>query len=160
MDLLDRLLDHDYWATGELLRVSGSLTDAQLDQPFDVGHQTVRATFGHMIYNPEFWAGLMIGQPEETQLERDYSLAALIDRHERSYMAFGRLARQLRDEDRLSDIFTDHYDVRKPIGGTILMVVLHNTEHRTEIVHMLARLGVPGPIEVDIGLWDYLMLNP
>ncbi len=54
MDLLDRLLDHDRWATDQLLNVSRGLTDAQLDEELDIGHRTLRATFEHMIFNLEF----------------------------------------------------------------------------------------------------------
>jgi len=50
MDLLDRLLGHDHWATACLLDLSRGLPDAQLDQPFDVGHRTLRTTFEHMIF--------------------------------------------------------------------------------------------------------------
>jgi hypothetical protein len=45
MELLDRLLEHDRWATAQLQELSRVLTDTQLDQPFDIGHQTVRVTF-------------------------------------------------------------------------------------------------------------------
>jgi len=51
MDLLDRLLGHDQWATDQLLELSRNLTDEQLDQSFDIGHRTLRATFEHMIFN-------------------------------------------------------------------------------------------------------------
>ena len=34
-ELLDRLLEHDHWATDQLLALSRGLTDAQLDQEFD-----------------------------------------------------------------------------------------------------------------------------
>ena len=158
MDLLDRLLEHDHWATTQLLDLSRDLTDAQLDQEFDIGHRSVRGTFEHMIVNTAFWTDLMTGQPVEEERD-DRSLAALIDRHERFYATFATLARRLRDEQRLDDTFIDHYDARKSLGGTILHVVLHNAEHRTEVVHILTRLGVPGPPEVDHGLWDYEMLN-
>ena len=158
MDLLDRLLEHDYWATTQLLDLSRDLIDAQLDQEFDIGHRSVRGTFEHIIVNIAFWTGLMIGQPvDEERGER--SLAALIERHERFYETFATLARRLRDEQFLDDTFIDHYDARKSFGGTILHVVLHNAEHRTEAVHILTRLGVAGPPEVDHGLWDYEMLN-
>ena len=63
MELLDLLLDHDHWATARLLDVSGSLTDAQLDQPFDIGHRTLRETFGHMIFNVSFWTTFLGQQP-------------------------------------------------------------------------------------------------
>ena len=159
MDLLDRLLEHDHWATTQLLDLSRELTDAQLDQEFDIGHRSVRGTFEHMIVNVAFWTGLMTGQPVDEEGD-ERSLAELIDRHERFYATFATLARRLRDEERLDDTFIDHYEARKSFGGTILHVVLHNAEHRTEAVHILTRLGVPGPPEVDHGLWDYESLNP
>jgi uncharacterized damage-inducible protein DinB len=158
MDLLDRLLEHDRWATAQLLELSRGLTDAQLDQPLDIGHRTLRATFDHIIVNIAFWTALMAERPVDARQD-DGSLAALSERHERSYATFATLARQLRDEQRLDDTFIDHYDVRKSFGGTILHVVLHNAEHRTEAVHILERLGLPDPPEVDHGLWDYEMHN-
>lgn len=132
----------------------------QLDQPFDIGHGTIRATFEHMIWNHEFWSRLMEGEliseePEET----GRVIAALSDDFERRFQAFAELARRLRDEGRLEDTFVDHWDVRKSMGGTILAVTQHDAEHRTEIVHMLHRLGLTEVPEVDLGAWDYEMLN-
>ena len=158
MDLLDRLLEHDRWATAQLLELSRGLTETQLDQPFDIGHRTLRATFAHMIINVDFWTRLMVGQPFEGETDNS-SLVALIERHERDYATFAALARQLRDEQRLDGTFVDHYAVDKTFGGTILHVVLHNAEHRTEALHILERLGVPNVPEVDHGLWDYETLN-
>ena len=135
------------------------LTDAQLDQEFDIGHRTLRETFEHMIVNIAFWTALMTEQPVPAESE-DHSVAALIDRHERFHATFATLARQFRDQQRLDETFIDHYDVRKSFGGTILHVVLHNAEHRTEAVHILERLEVPDVPEVDLGLWDYMLLNP
>ena len=164
MDLLDLMLDHDRWATAELLAASQGLTDAHLDQAFDVGHRTLRETFGHMIFNVPFWTALLAGQPPDGEHSAedqpdDRSLAALSDQHERSYAAFATVARRLRDEQRLAETFLDHYAVRKSFGGTILMVVEHNVEHRGEALHILQRLGVPDLPEVDLGVWDYLLHN-
>jgi uncharacterized damage-inducible protein DinB len=158
MELLDRLLDHDHWATAQLLDLSRNLTDAQLDQEFDIGHRTLRDTFEHVIFNIAFWTALMTEQPVDERRD-GRSVTALIDRHERSYAIFASLARHLRDEQRLEDTYIDHYDARKSFGGTILHVVLHNAEHRTEALHILERLRVPELPEVDHGLWDYELLN-
>jgi uncharacterized damage-inducible protein DinB len=158
MDLLDRLLEHDHWATAQLLDLSRNLTDAQLDQEFDIGHRKLRDTFEHVIVNIAFWTALMTEQPVDEQRD-DRSVTALIDRHERSYAAFASLARQFRDEQRLEGTYFDHYNARKSFGGTILHVVLHNAEHRTEALHILERLGAPNLPEVDHGLWDYELLN-
>jgi hypothetical protein len=51
MDLLDRLLGHNHWATTRLLELSRTPLDARLDQPFDIGRRTLHATFEHMIFN-------------------------------------------------------------------------------------------------------------
>ena len=158
MDLLDRMLEHDKWATSALLDLSRSLSDAQLDQPFDIGHKTLRATFRHMIVNVDFWTRLMTGQPVKDE-PIDASIAELIERHDRSYAAFESLARRFRDEQRLSDTYRDHYDVLKSFGGTILHVVLHDAEHRIEAIHILQRIGLPEVPEVDHGLWDYEILS-
>lgn len=153
MDLLDRLLGHDDWATTQLLELSRGLSDEQLDQPFDVGHRTLRDTFEHMIFNVEAWTAEMAGQPVNTQ--RDRSLAALRDRHERSYGTFAAFARRIRDEQRLDDTFLDEYGYPQTFGGAVLHVILHDAEHRSEMLHILARLGVPDLPELDHALWDF-----
>ena len=137
----------------QLLNVSRGLTDAQLDQEFDIGHRTLRATFGHMVSNVEFWTASMVGQRGDAR-EDDHSLAALTDRHERSYAAFAALARRVRDEQRLDDTFIDSFGEPMTFGGAILHVMLHDAEHRTEWLHILARLGVSDLPEIDHALWD------
>lgn len=157
MDLIDRLLGHDQWATEELFDVCHELSDAQLDQEFDIGLRTLRATFAHMVINIEFWTGLMVGKPVPYRPPSDQPLAVLRERHADAYAVFAALARRLRDEGRLDATYIDHYDAAKTMAGTILHVTLHNEGHRTEVVHILARLGRPD-IEVDHGLWDFQLL--
>ncbi len=118
----------------------------------------MRATFEHMIFNVEAWTALMAGQPVERKGD-DLSPAALIDRHERSYATFATFARRVRDEGRLDDTFVDHFGLSKTFGGTIIHVVLHNAEHRTEALHILERLGVADLPEVDHGLWEVETLS-
>lgn len=144
MDLLDRLLGHDHWTTVRFLELSRELTDAQLDQQFDIGHGTLRETFEHMSGCVEFWMGSMAGPPLNGQRD-DGSLAALLDRHERSYGNFAAFARQVRDEQRLDDTFPDPDDeaTRLTFGSTFIHVILHNAQHRGEALHMFERLGIP-----------------
>lgn len=155
MDLLDRLLGHDHWATTQLFGVAGGLTDAQLDEPFDVGHRTLRATFEHMIFNIEVWTGGMAGQPPDAGRD-DRSLTALIDRYERAFAGFAALSRRIRDEGRFDDTYTDHFGEQMGCGGAILHVILHNEGHRVEILHILQRLGLSDLPEIDHALWDFV----
>ena len=153
MDLLDRLLSHDHWATAQLLDLSRGLTDAQIDREFDVGHRRLRSTFGHTIFNVEVWTAVMASRPVDAHRD-DRSVAALIDDHERSYAAFAAFARRVRDKRRLDETFVDHFGGRTTFGGAIVHVVLHDAEHRSEALHILGRLGVPDLPEVDHALWD------
>lgn len=157
MDAIERLLEHDRWATGRLLELSRGLTDEHLDRQFDIGHRTLRATYEHLIFIVEFWTRLARGRSIEEFDRADATIDGLSRRHERVYDDFAALARQMRDEGRLDDTFVDHWGERMTFGGVIMHVILHNAEHRTEAVHILHRLDAPGlpeEVEVDHGLWD------
>lgn len=155
MDLLDRLLEHDRWATNQLLELSGGLSDAQLDQEFDVGHRTLRETFQHMIFNVAAWTDVIEGKPIESE-RGDASIAALREWHDGAYDEFSALARQVRDEGRMEELFVDSYGEQMRYGGAIVHVILHNAEHRTDALHILSRLGLPEVPEVDHALWDHV----
>lgn len=159
LDLLDRLLGHDRWTTTQVLAAAASLTDAQLDQPFDVGHGTVRATLAHLIGNVEVWTDLMAERPvgarpapaappSVADFQRRYAVAAA---------RFAELAREQRDAGLLNDTYLDVLDQpprAKTFGGTLLHVLTHNHQHRAELLHLLARLGVPNLIEGDVLSWE------
>ena len=154
MNLLERMLEHDRWTTARFLEVSRGVTDEQFVQPFDIGHRTLRATFGHMIAAVGFWTTAMAGPPEAMR-EDERSLAVLIDEHERSYAAFADLARRIHDANRLDETFVDWYGWPKTFGGTILNVALHNERHRGEVLHILQRLDVRGLPDGDPQEWEY-----
>ena len=155
MDLLDRLLDHDHWATNQLLQVCSSLPDPALDREFDIGHRTLRGTFEHMIFNIEVWTGLMLRQPPNEPSAKE-PIAAIAERFERAHERFAGAARQVRDENRFDATFVDHFGGEMTFGGAIIHVVLHNAEHRSEILHILQRLGVSDLPEIDHGAWDFV----
>ena len=132
-------MGHDHWATACLLDLSRGLTDAQLDQPFDVGHRTLRATFEHMIFNAEFWTAVMAGprwMPAARSLagRGDGTLRALLRGLHDPRAPGARRAASGRT-------FVDHFGERMTFGGAIVHVVLHDAEHRSEALHILERLG-------------------
>lgn len=156
MDLLDRLLVHDEWATAHLLAFSRDLTDDQLDREFDIGHRTLRRTYEHIIFITDFWTRVMTGSPI-TPPTTGRTIPELEVEHPRVYATFARFARQIRDEGRLGDLFTDHHGEQMSFEGAILHLILHGDEHRTEAVHILHRLDVGDVPEVDHGLWDFVV---
>ena len=154
MDLLDRLLAHDRWATNVLFDTCASLTDEQFGQTFDIGHESIHATFGHIIFNIEAWTN----EIKETQIDRsndDWSRAGLRPRFDLAFDEFERYARSIRDENRSDDTFTDSWGQPQTFGAVIPHVILHDDEHRQEILHILNRLGVENVPEIDHALWDF-----
>ncbi|HWV23954.1 MAG TPA: DinB family protein [Thermomicrobiales bacterium] len=156
MDILERLLEHDQWATSQVLAKAQPLTRDQLDREFDIGHRTLWRTIDHILTAREGWVALMTRVPPPEHPE-SRPIAYQIERHERLTPAFNDLARHLRDEGRFDDTFEDFYGEPTTFGSGILQSILHNEGHRTEAVHILTRLGIPGEeLEFDYGLWDFV----
>ncbi len=97
MDLLDRLLGHDRWTTAQLLERCRELRTEQWTQSFDLGHQTLQATFQHMIGNVRVWTDLMAARPMQQSSDEALSTANdLIAAWQSAYDAFAMLARESR----------------------------------------------------------------
>lgn len=157
MDLIERLVGHDLWTTGELLRRCRELTDAQLDAEVYSDHRTVRATLTHMIGNLETWSNLMDLQPRIHQRIGDGSLDDLVTRHELAAIKFHALARKLAGENRLEERFTDLLDqppTQKTYCGAIAHVITHNMHHRAQLLYMLDKLGLTDLPEGDLLGWE------
>ena len=159
MDLLDRLLGHDEWTTGELLRRCNELTEFQMRERFDIGHESVQATLVHMIDNAGNWTELMRTGRVENRIDgwAEMGVPSLADEHARSYAEFARLARTIRDDGQWDDTWVDTLDdppQAKSYGGAILHVITHNMHHRGEVLHMLSRLGLTDLPEGDLLGWE------
>ena len=160
MDLLDRFLGHDAWTTARLLQQSGTLTDEQLDQEFDLGWRTVRATLDHIIDNMETWVDLMNGGPIRTHpgpAAYWLTVAGLSERLTQVSQDLAILARRVQAEGRFDDTWVDFLDeppCRKTYGGAITHVITHSMHHRAQLIHMLRKHGVQDVIEGDALSWE------
>ncbi len=157
MDLIERLMWHDRWTTGEILRRCHDLSDTQLDQEIYIDHRTVRETLAHMIWNVEAWTDLMLGIPIDRTTERAQTLEALAERHQYAGQRFHDVARRLTDENQLEELWTDVLDnppTEKTYGGTIAHVITHNMHHRAQLLYMLDRLGLKNLPEGDLLGWE------
>ena len=163
MDILERLLGHDEWTTRTVLLRCQGLTGEQLDRDFDIGHRNLRATWVHLIGNLQVWTDLMAERPvreEPDEVPWAASPAALLAAWEGAMGEFAALARRLAAEGRLDDTYTDTLDDPprpKTFGGTIAHLLTHDMHHRGEVLHMLARLGVPDLPEGDVLGWEAAM---
>lgn len=151
MDILDTLLEHNEQTTAKLIEQSRGLTEAELDHDFDLAHRTVRKTFDHIIESMEWWTDLMLQRPARTfdALGLDpLSLDGLQVRLENVAPELAHISRNLQAEGRLDEKFPPREDWPHPFrhGATIVHVLTHGAHHRSQVIHMLRRLGVPDVI--------------
>lgn len=163
MDLLDRLLGHDHWTTTQLLERCRELRAEQWAQPFDLGHQTLAATFQHMIGNVRIWTDLMAARPVQHISDDPTATAETLSAQWQAvYTDFATLARGIADQGGWDATYLDVLDEPprpKTFGGTIAHVITHNMQHRAEIIHMLTRLGLPRVLEGDVLSWEQQARN-
>ncbi|MXV18425.1 DinB family protein [Deinococcus xianganensis] len=157
MNLLDRLLGHDVWTTGRLLAQARALSEEQLDQPFELGWRTVRATLEHIVDNMETWTDLMSGVPPREQPGGPVTLDEVAQGLNVVGPQLAAFARRMQAEGRLDDTWVDVLDVpprRKTYGGGIAHVITHSMHHRAQLIHMLRALGVPHVEEGGVLGWE------
>lgn len=137
MDLLDRLLRHDAWTTRQLLDICATLNDAQLDQEFDIGHRTLRATLEHIIHNMEVWTSLMM--QEEIQRQSNSTIPGMMKRLTAAEARLAKLARNIAAEDAWDELWTDQLDDPprdKAYGTSIAHIITHkHAPSRTTALH-------------------------
>jgi uncharacterized damage-inducible protein DinB len=155
MDLLDRLLGHDAWTTRQLLEIAATLSDDQLDRPFDIGHRTLRATFIHLVGNVEVWSALIAGAPIERPT--DTSIPGLIRRLDEGAARLRSVARAVADRDGWDERWIDHLDRpprEKTYGAAVAHVITHSMHHRAQVLYLLRLSGVTNLPEGDVFSWE------
>jgi uncharacterized damage-inducible protein DinB len=165
MDLLDRLLGHDAWTTRQLLDICAGLGDAQLDQTFDIGHRSVRATLLHIIRNMEVWSDLIAGQPVRDDpggQPQGRSVAGMIARLDRAAADLAQVARAVAARGGWDERWIDPLDdppIEKSQGAAIAHVLTHGMHHRAQVLYLLRRLGVKELPEGDVFSWEQAVLS-
>lgn len=155
MDILDRILRHDAWTTGLLLRLAAPLPDDLLDREFDLGLKTCRATFEHVVRNTEVWTDLMLGAP--VRVRGESTIEALLARHTQASADLEALACSVRERGAFDERWTDSLDnppTTRTFGGAIAHVITHSMHHRAQLLWMLRRLGVDDLPEGDVLSWE------
>jgi uncharacterized damage-inducible protein DinB len=135
------------WAWDRLLAAVAPLSDAQLDQPFEMGEGSLRATLRHLYGTERNWLARWRGT-DQRQFPHARDLAAP--------EAFDRAHRALAPE-RNADVAA--LDLHRPCTYTnpqgrtytfalqdvLLHVCNHGVHHRAQAVNMLRHLGQPVP---------------
>ncbi len=133
------------WAWDRLLAAVAPLTDIQLDQPFEMGEGSLRATLRHLYGAERNWLARWRGtdQPQFPPA-RELTTPADFDRAHRALVPE-------RNADIASLDFSRPCTYTNPqgrtytfaLGDVLLHVCNHGIHHRAQAVNMLRRLGQP-----------------
>ncbi|MBU3684141.1 MAG: DUF664 domain-containing protein [Phycisphaerales bacterium] len=149
-DPLDILLRHDAWATREVLRACGGLTEEQWHRRFEIGPGSLHDALTHVVGAMLRWADRIDGPPTELRPSIEgvaqrtpAELLALLEAAESGLAASADRARArgLGTEFEVPLAGKTH---RFTLGAALVHVTTHGMHHRAQCLNMLRHLSVPG----------------
>lgn len=155
MNLLDRLLEHDAWTTKRMLDICATLTDAELDREYDIGHRTLRRTLDHIIHNMEIWSALMAQQVFERST--DQTIPGMLHRLSTAELRLKTVAHDVAASNAWDEWWYDPLDnppQKKQFGTAIAHVITHSMHHRAQLLYLLRLCGVQDLPEGDVFSWE------
>ena len=158
MTILEKLIRHDAWTTRLLLTRAADLPDAALDQPFDMGHRTLRRTFQHIVANMECWCDLILARSQRPSAQApNDNIHILLTRLDIVAAELAALGESFSSGGRDDDIFTDYLDkppLQKSVGTALVHLTTHGMHHRAQCLWMMRHLGLQNLPEGDVFSWE------
>ncbi len=150
---LTTLIQHNFWANDRILAACDALTLEQFvgDVTPDPGWGTLRGILVHALDTEYGWRAVVTAHDEDIIMEaEDFAdVAALRDRWTAEKMAWLAFIGQLTDAQLLGG-YGDAPQDSPAIWQTIMHVLLHSTQHRSEAATFLTGYG-HSPGEIDFG---------
>jgi AraC family transcriptional regulator len=148
-DLLEKMVEHHIWLTGELVRVAGNLTDAELDAPLVVEDepeesQSIRSILSRLVGQMGMWNAAMATRDYDWSVEDHESLTSMRRRLGIEGPRYLAHVREVCDQGRLDDTFVDALCEQASVftyGGMVAHVLTFAAYRRTVVVLALARHG-------------------
>jgi uncharacterized damage-inducible protein DinB len=145
------------WAQDQVHAVAAGLSDAQLDQPFEVGLGSLRVTLVHICDAEYWWHHTWLHGPRDTegQLNRTMSLAALQAQFARTAAERDAYLAAATDDELQRVVVapvTPDLPLSFRVGESMLELCGHGTHHRAQALNMLRRLGATVP-KLDLATW-------
>lgn len=157
MDVLVRMLEHDVWLTGEMVRAAGRLPAGRLDDPItvrvdgaDAGldtDPTIRTLLSRLVGQLGMWSAAIAGRSYDFGIERDEPLGAIGDRLATTGTDFLAQVRQICAEGRLEESIVcpgERIEVYT-YGGMVAHVLTYSAYRRTLVAGALVASGVAIP---------------
>ncbi len=158
MDVTDRLLLHNAWATRVLLERCRTLTPEQFSQRFDIGPGSLHDVLRHIIGAIRRWSDRIVGRPVRERLEKAPNLHTpdeLVIVLEEAARDLQEAVHRVRQEGRNDEMMqTEFSPARFTRGTAIVQVLTHGAHHRAQALNILRRLGVADLPELDAIEWE------
>lgn len=149
-DPLDIMLEHNAWATREVLRACLALDGDAWTRRFEIGPGSLHDTLTHVVGAMLRWADRIEGPPrvlrpslENGTLRSPAELIALLDEAASDLARAADIARQ-RGLATENDLTFGGQTYRFTLGAMLVHVATHGMHHRAQCLNMLRRLAVPG----------------
>lgn len=158
-DLLQILLSHDRWASGQLLDACGRLTADQFHRRFDIGPGSLHETLTHMIAAMAAWTESLAGAEPRPRLDDDgqhrtpEQLRALL---EEAFREFSAEARRRPLEEPVTRRMRNGKTIELTRGAVVAQVTTHGMHHRAQCLNMLRQLGVQPLPPSSVAEWTWL----
>jgi len=163
-DPLSIALQHDAWATREVLEACVGLGEEHWHRRFEMGPGSLHDTLTHVIGAMFRWADRIHGPPravrpsiEDGSRRMPAELMALLERAAADLAASAERAREHGLETVL-DVTLGGHAYRFTLGAMLVHVTTHGMHHRAQCLNMLRRLAVPGVSdrlpEIDVLEWE------
>lgn len=151
---IQALYDYHYWANGRILDTATQITAAQFAAPAPVPWNSLRGTLVHTLGAELGWLARWEGRPPAPRPQDDGNLtvASLTAHWRESEVALRAYLARLADDalDRDLQYTRSSGEVRiKPLWHTLVHVVNHGTQHRSEAAILLTMYGAsPGDLDL------------
>jgi len=150
LDTISRCFAHADWANNHILNACGTLTDAQLDRPFEMGLNTLRATMTHILDAETWWQDNWMNGPDHLfpTLKTDMPLGDIAGQYQQAAERRNAYTAKLKDADlaRIVRVQGRPGIYREfPLGVSMLQLATHGTHHRAQALNMLRHCGAELP---------------
>jgi AraC-like DNA-binding protein len=149
MELLEKMVDHHVWLTGEMVRLSERLTDEQLDQPIELDvdddEQTIRSLLSRLIGQMGMWNAAMASRDYDWSVEDHESLSSMRRRLDVEGPQYVAHVREVCASGRLGDTFVDALCEPAEVftyGGMVAHVLTFAAHRRTLVALALDHHGI------------------
>jgi uncharacterized damage-inducible protein DinB len=158
LEYIDMIYQYNYWGNQRILEACEQLSQAELDAPTKNGYASLRVTLVHAMNAEWLWRSRWQGvSPKAFLDEREFPTLASIrarwqveEQLTRAYLA------TLTESDLACDLTyqnTRGITFTLPLWQTLLHLVNHGTQHRSEVAFMLTALErSPGDLDMSIFL--------